>query len=219
MDTWNTVFALLKKDLLIEWRQRSTLASMLVYVTATVFVVYFSFTGRLQDSTWITVYWIILLFVSVNLTVRTFSEEAGPQFYYLRGLAAAGPIMISKLLYNAVYFLVLALITQGLLRLFLGVHTPSESRFLAVTVLGAWGLSSTFTLLSAITARLSNVALTAILGFPIVIPLVLLSIKLSLKCADPMLLLGFGSELAALAVLDLLIVGLSVILFSYLWRD
>jgi len=215
----SNIINLFRKDVLIEWRQKAALASMLIYVVSTVFVIYFSFSGVLANRIWIGIYWIILLFVVVNLTIRTFSDESGPQFYYIRSLVKPADLILGKLLYNGIYFTVLSVITLGALVLFLGFEIVMYQKFLLVVFCGAFGLSNMFTLLSAITARINNVALIAILGFPIVIPLLLLSIKLSLRCLDPFMADGFYGDLAVLAILDVLIIGLAVILFNYLWRD
>ena len=192
---------------------------MLIYVISTVFVIYFSFTGSLDDRIWIGIYWIILLFVVVNMTIRSFSDEAGRQFYYIRTVANAGELMIAKLIYNGIYFIALSGLTLLILSLFLGFHIEMQGRFLMVVFCGSLGLANIFTLLSAITARIDNAALMAILGFPIVIPLLLMSIRLSMRCLDPLMQDGFTNEIIAVAVLDVLIIGLAVILFTYLWRD
>jgi len=165
----SNILNLFRKDVLIEWRQKSALASMLIYVVSTVFVIYFSFSGVLENRIWIGIYWIILLFVVVNLTIRTFSDESGAQFYYIRSLVTPSQLALGKLMYNGIYFTVLSLITLGALVLFLGFDIIMQQKFLLVVFCGSLGLSNMFTLLSAITARINNVALIAILGFPIVI--------------------------------------------------
>jgi heme exporter protein B len=213
------IINILKKDLLIEWRQKSAWASMMIYVVSTVFVIYFSFAGELDDRIWIGIYWIILLFVVVNMTIRSFSEEANRQFYYMRTLAKPAAVMLAKLIYNGLYFLLLSGLTLLILALFLGFSMEMPGRFVLVVGLGAFGLANIFTLLSAITARIENAALMAILGFPIVIPLLLISIRLSMRCLDPLMGDGFVGEALTVAVLDVLIIGLGVILFTYLWRD
>lgn len=214
-----SIWNLLRKDALIEWRQKSALASMLIYVVSTVFVIYFAFSGSVDTRIWIGVYWVILLFVVVNMTIRSFSDEAGRQFYYVRTLAKPAWIMLAKLLYNGIYFLVLAGLTLVIMTLFLGFDIAMTYRFLLIAALGSLGLANMFTLLAAITARIENAALTAILGFPIVLPLLLLSIRASMRCLDPLMTKGFTREAVSVAILDGLIIGLAVILFTYLWRD
>ena len=192
---------------------------MLIYVVSTVFVIYFSFSGSMDDRVWIGIYWIILLFVVVNMTIRSFSAEANRQFYYIRSMAKPAQIMLAKLIYNGVYFIILSGLTLLIISLFLGFNVEMKYRFMLVVFLGALGLANMFTLLSAITARIENAALIAILGFPIVIPLILLAIRMSVRCLDPLMTDNFGTEVMALAVMDVLIIGLAVILFTYLWRD
>jgi heme exporter protein B len=219
LNSFNNIFNLFKKDVQIEWRQKSTIASMLVYVISTVFVIYLSFKGSLEQDVWMAIYWIILLFVVVNLTISAFKNEAMGQFYYIRNLAQPGELITAKMLYNALYFLVLSVLTLGVLTLFLGNPVADITKFMLVVLVGAIGLANIFTLLAAITARINNVALMAVLGFPVVIPLLLLSIRLSTKAMDPFFASGFYKELGAIVLLNALIIALSVILFTYLWRD
>lgn len=213
------IIQLLKKDLLLEWRQASSIASMLIYVISTVFAIYFSFSGSVEVRVWISIYWIVLLFVVVNLTVNAFHELAGRQFYYIRSMASPFELIVARLIYHAIYFTVLAALTLGVLALFLGFDMELKASFMLVCLFGSLGLSGIFTLLSAIAARTGNVALIAILGFPIVIPLMLLAVKLSVRCTDRIMMQGFAKEMWALVILNALIVGMAAVLFPYLWRD
>lgn len=219
LNSLQNIYQLFKKDVQIEWRQKSTIASMLVYVISTVFVIYLSFKGALEQDVWMALYWIILLFVVVNLTISAFKDEALGQFYYIRTLAKPGELIAAKMLFNAFYFLILSALTLAVLSLFLGFPVADKGKFVLVVFVGAMGLANIFTLLAAITARINNVALMAVLGFPIVIPLLLLSIRLSTKAMDPFFVDGFTTELISVALLNALIIALSVILFTYLWRD
>ena len=77
-----------------------------------------------------------------------------------------------------------------------------------------------FTLLSAIVARAQqNAAMMAILGFPLVIPLLLVIMKISQQCLTP----GNGElPLALMGILlgyDLLIVMLAMVLYPFIWKD
>ncbi len=192
---------------------------MLVYVVSTVFVIYLSFRGNLDQDVWMAIYWIVLLFVVVNLTISTFKNEALSQFYYIRTLAQPGALIAAKMLYNTLYFLLLSGLTLAVLTLFLGNPVADLAKFLLVVFVGALGLANVFTLMAAITARINNVALMAVLGFPMVLPLLLLSIRLSGKAMDPFFVSGFYKEISALVLLNALIIALSIILFTYLWRD
>ncbi|MCB0502934.1 MAG: heme exporter protein CcmB [Bacteroidetes bacterium] len=219
MNTLQNIYHLFKKDVTIEWRQKSTIASMFVYVISTVFVIYLSFKGELDATVWMAIYWIILLFVVVNLTISAFTEEAGRQFYYIRSIASAVELIGAKMLYNAIYFVVLSGLTLAILALFFGFPVENGNRFLLVAGLGSIGLANMFTLLAAITARIKNVALIAVLGFPVVIPLILICIRLSGKAMDSFFAVGFVKEIMVLVLLNVIIIAMSMILFTYLWRD
>lgn len=211
--------AFFRKDVAIEWRQKSAIASMLIYVLSTVFVINYVFNGSLEPETWLAIYWIVLLFVVVNLTMHAFSDEAEHQFYYLRTLAPPFTILAAKMLYNLFYFLILSVLTLAVLTLFFGFPVEVAGKFITVVTFGSIGLSNLFTMLSAITARVRNVALLAVLGFPIVIPLLLITIKTSAKTLDEVLVINYQQQLWALIALNVIIVALSLILFTYLWRD
>ena len=59
------LITLVKKDLLIEWRQKHTLFGVILYVGATVFVVYMM-SGQPETKIWNALFWLTQLFVAVN---------------------------------------------------------------------------------------------------------------------------------------------------------
>jgi heme exporter protein B len=85
--------------------------------------------------------------------------------------------------------------------------------------LGSVGFSNLFTLLSAITARTQNFVLLAILGFPIILPLLLLIVKMSELSNFAIQQKDIYLTLAAIGLLDVITLVLSVVLFPYIWRD
>src|SRR6185503_19853328 len=77
------ISALIGKELLIEWRQRYALGGMLLYVIVTVFICYLSFKNVIEVSTWNALFWIIILFASINLSAKSFLQESkGRLLYY-----------------------------------------------------------------------------------------------------------------------------------------
>ena len=93
-------------------------------------------------------------------------------------------------------------------------------KFLLMVLSGGLSLAMLFTLLSAIASRAGgNSALIAILGFPLVVPQLILLADLSKPLFMTMQVSGWWSFFAILMVLDGLILLLSVILFPYLWKD
>jgi heme exporter protein B len=78
-----------------------------------------------------------------------------------------------------------------------------------------------FTLLAAIAAKAQqNAALMAIMGFPLIIPQLLLLIRLSKVAFGEIFREGALMQLSLLIVgLDLMVIALSIILFPFLWKD
>lgn len=91
--------------------------------------------------------------------------------------------------------------------------------FIGLVLLGGWSLSLIFTFLAAIAARAQqNAAIMAVLGFPLIIPQLVLLMKISNAAFNPVLTIH-ASDLLLLAALDVLVIILSVILFPFLWKD
>ena len=93
-------------------------------------------------------------------------------------------------------------------------------RFLGISLLGGFSLSLIFTFLSAIAARAQqNAGLMVILGFPVIIPQIMLLMKISQIVFADVLQSGVWQIVLLLLALDLLVVVLALILFPFLWKD
>jgi heme exporter protein B len=68
----NTLSALLKKEVLLEWRQKHALAGVILYVLATVFVCYLGFQRIESVQTWGVLLWITGVFTAFNAMQRSF---------------------------------------------------------------------------------------------------------------------------------------------------
>ena len=209
---WSHVLALLKKELLIEWRMKAALQGILLYVVSTVFVCYLSFklkSGQLGIPTWNALFWIILLFASTTAISKSFHQESVNRQYYYQFLVRPEEVILSKILYNAGLIVILALLCF----LFYGL-------VLGNPVLGAFGFSSTLTLISGITQKAGNsTALMAILGFPIILPLLLMLLKVSKNALDGLTWSDSQDELLVISALNAIVLACSYILFPYLWRS
>ncbi len=214
------IIELIKKDFLLEIRQKYALNAILLYVVSTVFVVQLSF-GRIIDETgWIALFWIILLFAAFNAVSKSFIQEHTARRLYYFTIAAPVSIILSKIIYNSLLMVSLGFLSLLLYILFLGMPDFNPLLFYPSFILGCIGVASALTMVSAIASSAgNNAALMAVLGFPIVIPLLLLvinSFKLALN--DNILVLQVIKSLTSLLLIDAVVVILAVILFPYLWR-
>jgi heme exporter protein B len=78
-----------------------------------------------------------------------------------------------------------------------------------------------FTLMSAVAAKAQqNAALIAILGFPVILPILLLLMRLSQSAFAEVFREGALLQISGLIfLLDLMVVALAIILFPFLWKD
>lgn len=204
----------------MEWREKASFNGIMLYVISTVFVVYLVFHQIEDISTWLAIFWVVLLFAATNASINSFKRESSNQFLYYYSLCSPQGIIFSKLIYNTLLLMIVGLLSFGLFHFLLGNPLENVGIFIWVILLGSSALSSTLTLVSAIASKTNNnAALTAILAFPIMLPSLLTAIKASMYCG-----LGFswdevGPYLLVLAFLNLLVYSLSYVLFPYLWRS
>ncbi len=214
------IMALFKKDLLLEIRQQYTFYGILLYIASTIFVLFLAM-GQPEASVWNGLFWMNLLFICINAVAKSFLQESRGRMLYYYSIAGALDFIIAKVLYNVVLMLVMSLLSILLFSFFLGSPYGNTLNFLGIGVLGGISISLVFTLLAAIAARANqNAALMAILGFPLIIPQLLLLVKISKSAFGEIFRDGALMQMILLlSGLDLLVVILSLILFPFLWKD
>ena len=213
------VRALIHKDIVLEWRSKYAINGIILYVVSTVFVCYQAFKS-VDPTTWNALFWIILLFASVNAINKSFVQESkGRQLYYYT-IASAKAIILSKIVYNMFLMLLLSSIAYFVYAIIFRNPLGDPTLYLIVVLLGGVGFAAVFTMVSAISAKAgNNSTLMAILSFPIIIPLLLVLIKVSKNAMDGLERSVSYDELVVLAAINMLTVAISLLLFPYLWRD
>jgi len=211
--------SLVKKDLLMEWRQKHTLFGVLLYVGATVFVVYMM-AGQPEARTWNALFWLTQLFVAVNSVAKSFLQEHPNRFRYYYTLVKPATFLLAKMVYSIILMFLMSLLSLLLYAIMLGWPLSQGGLFVVITLTGSLSLSAVFTFLSAIAARAQqNSALMAILGFPLVTPILMILSKLAVKALEPVYMPGWWTLALVLLALDVLVIILGVILFPFLWQE
>ena len=214
---------LLQLEAALDLRQRAAWGGMLLYVVSAVYVAYLSVKGGLGVATWNALYWIILLFAAFNALVRSFQREDGGRQLYLYTLVDPRSVILARSLYNALTMVVLSLLSLGCYSLFMGGEAFAEAhlgQFLLAVVLGGVGLAAVLTLIAAIASRAGNGSgLMAILGFPLVLPMLLAVMRASKLALDGVAFSVNSTYFLGLVLLDVITITLAWLLFPYLWRD
>jgi heme exporter protein B len=213
------IIALIKKDVLLEVRQQYTFYGILLYVASTIFVIYLSM-GQPEETVWNGLFWITQLFVCVNSVAKSFLAESKGRMLYFYSIAGARDFILSKLLFNVLLMLTMSVLSLAVFTVLLGNPLHNLLQFVGITCLGGISLSLVFTFLAAIAAKAQQqAALMAIMGFPLIIPQLLLLMKIATPAFASVVQGGWWQMVGLLIGMDFLVVLLAVILFPFLWKD
>ena len=213
---------LLKKEFTLELRRKSVFSGLALYVFSTVFVYYLTFNLRqnlISPLVWSALFWVTILFSSINTIAKSFIGEKRGQELYFYSLVSPESIVLSKLIYNFLLCLVLAMTGLGLFVLFLFNPVEILWTFILTIVLTSWGFAASLTLLSGIASKANNSHIVmTVLSFPIVISILLLSIKITKNCIDGLEASTNYDELLTMVAINCLVTAASYLLFPYIWR-
>lgn len=210
---------LIWKEARQEWRKPYALSGVLVQMLATVFVTFLS-VKILRPPVWNALFWVVLLFTLIHAVARSFIQESKGQMLYYHQLVHPVALILAKLIYNALLSLLLSLLSLMVYSLLLGAVAENWSAFLLVVLLFSVGLSSIFTMVSAIAAKASNShLLMPVLSIPLTVPLMLVSIHAAKYAMDGIAGSLFYKDLGVLFLIDALILLLASVLYRFLWKE
>ncbi len=215
----NKIFILVKKDLTSELRNAHSISSVILYVFATVYIIYSSFIN-IQANNWNVLFWIVFLFVSVNALTKSFDQENSNKGLYYYQLAHPVYIFGAKVIYNIILLMILGTLTFIVFAFIAGNPVRDFPLFALTLLLASVGFSSIFTFISALGAKSGNShMLTAILGFPCVIPVLLELLKLSANSLALINDTAYTTDILILVSIDVILLALSFVLFPFVWRE
>lgn len=164
-------------------------------------------------------FWIILFFSVMSGLDKTFvQEQEKGTFWSLRVYAAAQAVFIGKFLYNFLLLCAMsAMLTMGFL-LFMDVAVENPGGFACLLLLGNCGLAGAATFIGALVSFAGGRnQVFAVLSFPVILPLFLVLIQLTAEVfTGPAIR---ARDAGMIMVYDLVLLGVTSILFDYLWYD
>lgn len=205
--------------MIVDWRQQNPITGILLYLASTIFASYMAFGGFISIEVWNALFWIILLFTSINAVSKSFIQEERRNHYYFF-LCKPSEIIYGKLIYSFLYLISISLVSLVIYSVLLGNPITNYPLFMLNLLFGCLGLSSAFTMVSAIAFRTSNRSIMmAVLGFPVIIPVLILSISNSYKILDGFIWMQIQGNMLALFSVDVIIIALSFVLFPFTWKS
>ncbi|REJ82460.1 MAG: ABC transporter permease [Bacteroidetes bacterium] len=208
------------KEIKSEWKQKYAFQGLLLYVITTVFVCYLSFRQVIDPPTWNALFWIIQLFAGVTAVAKSFIQESPGRILYYYTLSDPRAIILAKIIYNLILMLALSMINIGFYSWFVGNPVEDHLMFFVAIILGSAGFASVLTMVSAIASKAGNSStLMSILSFPILIPLLITTIRLSKNAMDGLSWSVNYQYVVLLACLNAMVCAMAYLLFPYLWRE
>ncbi|HET6511711.1 MAG TPA: heme exporter protein CcmB, partial [Candidatus Kapabacteria bacterium] len=118
----NSWAAVLKKDLLVEFRTRYGLSAVVMFLLVTVAIILFSLPGEeISPSTMSALFWIAIFFGAMTGLARSFiaEEERGTSFL-LRIYSPSESVFFGKLAFNLLLMIAIAITAVLLFSFFFG---------------------------------------------------------------------------------------------------
>jgi len=218
-----SLWALVRKDLVDEFRSRYAFNAVLMFAVTTLLMVSFS-TGVyfLDPALHAAFLWIIIFFSSLVGVGKSFAkeEEKGTSFA-LRLSAPPEVVYLGKLLFNLLLVGALAALVLPLYYIMMAPPSPGNLGLLLLAVfLGVFCLAGSTTILAAIVAKAGGKnALLSILSFPVLLPVLITAISATKSALEQPLWFKASSELQFLLSYGVVITVASLLLFAYVWND
>jgi heme exporter protein B len=167
-------------------------------------------------------FWVVIFFTAMSGLARAFvSEEERGTSLTLQLIAAPSTVFSGKLVFNVILVFcmntVIALLYTALFESFV---IKNFYLFIIAFVIGNIGLAVSSTIIAAIIAKAgAKGTLYPVLSFPILLPLILTSVQLTLFALDGTSIEDAKFELAIVVSYDVIMLTVSYMLFDFIWKD
>lgn len=216
-------YALFKKDFSSEIRTRYAINSLAMFIIVAISVILFSI-GHERISKELTagLFWVVIFFTAMSGLARAFvSEEERGTALTLQLIASPTTVFTGKLIFNIILVFamntVIAILYAGLFETFV---VKNFALFLLSFILGNIGLAISSTIIAAIIAKAgAKGTLYPVLSFPILLPLILTSVQLTLFAFDGTTFEKSIFELAIVVSYDVIMLTASYMLFDFIWKE
>lgn len=167
-------------------------------------------------------FWVVIFFTAMSGLARAFvSEEERGTTLTLQLIASPTTVFTGKLIFNVILTFsmnsVIAILYAALFEAFV---IQNFYLFLLTFILGNIGLAISSTIIAAIISKAgAKGTLYPVLSFPILLPLILTSVQLTLFSIDGT---GFEKSIFELAIVvsyDVIMLTASYMLFDFIWKE
>lgn len=215
--------ALFYKDFQSELRTRYAVNALIMFILVAVSVILFSI-GNEKINSGLTagLYWVTVFFASMSGLSRVFvAEEDRGTSLTLQLIASPTTILTGKLLFNLVLiFLINFFITILFFIFFSSFQILNFAVFVLTFLLSNIGLAISSTIIASIIAKTSSRgSLYSVLSFPIILPLLIESVQLTLNSINGVSFGDSNVEFLIIFCYDVVMITASYMLFDLIWKE
>ena len=213
------ILNIIHKDWVVERRGNNAFLASLLYLTAIVFVLY-KVLGDVSAPVRVGLFWIIMLFTGINLIAQSFSHSGLKRKIIHYQLYKPLDYIVAKLIVNWVKLLIMGFMLMGLQLLLTNTVVKDTTLFLQTFGLASIGIVAVLTFVASISIYSNNQnGLVTILALPLLVPILLLSMRLSLIAERMFVDSATDNYLLLLLGINLLLITLITILFPIVWKS
>ncbi len=220
---YRQILSIINKEIRLEWRNKTAFNSIILYLVSTIFICYLSFnvkSGQMQVVTWNALFWIIIVFANINGVAKSFLQEGEGRMLYYYTLCKPQVILSGKLIFNTFLSVLIAFTGFVVYAVILGNPVSNLGYFILTIFLASVGFAGILTLISGIVSKANNsTTLLAVLSFPILIPVLLLTVTLSKNAIDGIDVALMNDKLLTLLSVDAVVIATAYLLFPFIWRN
>jgi len=213
--------ALLKKDLVSEFRTRASINALLLFALVTLITVGIAFSNiRLDAYLHSALLWIIIYFSAQTGLAGCFvKEEDSKTALALRFYAQSSVVLFGKMFYSMILLMVLVVILFPLYYILMNLQVDNLAVLILVLFLGVLGLSVSGTVTAVMVSRSGKRgALFGVLSFPIMLPVLLMAINAGAICIGGGDMHSLWDSIKILIGYPVILTAISYLLFDYVWR-
>jgi heme exporter protein B len=214
--------AVFRKDVRVELRNRTALNAILLFaVTALVVVGFAVGPGQVNPVLKAALLWVVLFFAAFSGLSHVFlhEEETGTSMA-LRLTAAPSAVFAGKLAINMLLLLVITLVVTPAFAMMVHLEVSRPLAFMAVLLSGGVGLAAAATIVAAIIAAAKGKgALYGALGFPLLLPLLLMAVHGTHLTMTDAPFADIFRIVTGMVSFGVMLITASFLLFPYVWED
>ena len=215
---WLRLFHIIKKDFVIDKREKQSILTSILYLTIITFVVFRLF-GSMSKPMQIAIYWILLLFTTISFISSSFALMGSKRRLYYYQLYDPAEIYISRFFANFCKAIIIGGILLLLFRVFGDFILEDLVLFSKSVILTSLGITSALTLVSTLTVFSSDQnTLLTVLSLPLLLPILYLGIRVSMIAEKMVFDTAVNSNLLMLFGIDLVMVVLGMVFISLTWK-